>query len=130
MPVREVAQGQRFRIFAWGDDEHCEVLEFLEELRSNANPDAARLLYLITRTAQQGAPENEQQCRPLGDGIFEFKAPFTARILWFYDAGRIIICTHGFSGKRGRGKTSKSEIKRAKDIRRQYLEEQQHGHRN
>ena len=90
MPVREITQGQRFRILAWGDDERCEVLEFLEELQKNANTDAARLLYLINRTAQQGAPEDVHQCRPLGDGIFEFKAPSTARILWFYDAGRII----------------------------------------
>ncbi len=130
MPVREITQGQRFRILAWGDDEHCEVLEFLEELRGNASHDAARLVYLINRIARQGAPQDEHQCRTLGDGIFEFKAPSTARILWFYDAGRIIICTHGFSGKRGQGKAPKSEIKRAKNIRKQYLEEQQHGNRN
>jgi phage-related protein len=130
MPVREITQGPRFKVLAWGDDQHCEVLEFLEELRGNASHDAARLLYIINRTAQQGAPEDPHQCRPLGEGIFEFKAPSTARVLWFYDAGRIIICTHGFAGKRGRGKTPQSEIKRAKEIRKQYLEEQQDGKRN
>jgi phage-related protein len=130
MPVREITQGQRFKVVAWGDDRHCEVLEFLEELSGNANSDAARLLYLISRTAQQGPPENESQCRPLGDGIFEFKAPSTARLLWFYDAGRLIICTHGFAGKSGRGKTSKTEIERAKRIRELYLKEKEHGNRN
>lgn len=124
MPVREITRGQRFRILAWGDDAYCEVLDFLEDLRRNSSHDAARLVYLIQRTVRHGAPENEHQCRPLGEGIFEFKAPSTARILWFYGAGHIIVCTHGFAGKRGRGRTPENEIKKAKDVRRQFLEEQ------
>ena len=130
MPVQPIRAGARFTIYAWGDETSCEVLEFLEGLAASGDSDAERILNLINRTADHGAPRNEQHCRLLDDGIYEFKAPNTARVLWFYDAGRIIICTHGFSGKRGRGKTSKSEIERAKSIRKQYLKEKNDASRN
>jgi hypothetical protein len=130
MSVQQIRAGAKFKVYAWRDEASCEVLEFLEGLEANGDSDAQRILNLIDRTANQGAPRNEKHCRLLDDGIYEFKAPNTARVLWFYDAGRIIICTHGFSGKRGRGKTSKSEIERAKSIRRLYLKEKNDASRN
>jgi hypothetical protein len=123
MPIQLLHAGTKFDIYAWGDEAHCDTLEFLEQLWQNSTSDANRLLYLITRTASYGALSNKQQSRSLRDGIFEFKAPSTARLLWFYDANRIIICTHGFSGKRSKGKTPRGEIDRAKEIRMKYLEE-------
>jgi phage-related protein len=123
MPIQLLHAGAKFEIYAWGDEQHCDTLEFLEQLAENSNADANRLLYLIIRTANHGPLNNKQQLRSLGDGIFEFKAPNTSRLLWFYDANRIIICTHGFSGKRGKGKTPQREIDRAKQIRQKYLEE-------
>lgn len=130
MPVQRIKAGAKFTIYAWGDEESCEVLEFLEALVTNGDSDAERILSLINRTADHGTPHNEQHCRLLDDGIYEFKAPNTARVLWFYDAGRIIVCTHGFSGKRGRGKTSKSDIERASSIRELYLKEKNDASRN
>lgn len=123
MPVQLIRAGTKFRIYAWGDEHRCEILKFLEKLEEDSNSDATRLVSLITRAAELGPPNNEHQSRSLGDGIWEFKAPNTARLLWFYDANCIIICTHGFSGKRGRGKTPRREIDRAKQIRQKYLEE-------
>jgi hypothetical protein len=123
MPIQLLHAGAKFDIYAWGDEQHCDTLEFLEQLEKDSNSDANRLLYLITRTANHGSLNNEVQSRSLGDGIFEFKAPNTARLLWFYDANRIIICSHGFSGKRGKGQTLRREIDRAKEIRKKYLEE-------
>ena len=123
MPVQLIEAGTKFHIYAWGDRNHCDTLDFLEQLEKDSNSDVNRLLYLITRTANHGPPNNEQQSRSLGDGIFEFKAPNTARLLWFYDAGQIIICSHGFAGKRGKGKTPRHEIDRAKEIRKKCLEE-------
>jgi len=123
MPVQLLKAGTKFRIYAWGYEHHCEAVEFLEKLGTDANSDAIRLLNLITRTAEDGPPNNEQHSRSLGHGIYEFKAPKTARLLWFYDADRIIICTHGFSGKRGSGKTPRREVDRAREIRKEYLRE-------
>jgi phage-related protein len=123
MPVQLIEAGIKFSIYAWGHEDKCDTLNFLEQLEEDSKSDANRLFYLITRTAEHGPPTNEQHSRSLGDGIYEFKAPNTARLLWFYDANRIIICTHGFSGKRSSGKTPRKEIDRAKEIRKKYLEE-------
>lgn len=128
MPILRLRQGIRFSIFAWGDENSCELLEFLEKLEEDTNSDATRLSYLISRTAEYGPPRNEQQCRALegrhAEGLFEFKAPGGARILWFYDANRIIICTHGFV-KKGTN-TPRGQIDRAQSIRQQYLKETRH----
>jgi hypothetical protein len=78
MPIQLLHAGTKFDIYAWGDEQHCDTLEFLEQLEKDSNSDANRLLYLITRSANHGPPNNEQQSRSLGDGIFEFKAPNTA----------------------------------------------------
>ncbi len=123
MPIQLLKAGAKFRIYAWGNENRCETVEFLEKLKVDSNSDAIRLLNLIVRTADHGPPNNEQHSRLLGDGIYEFKAPNTARLLWFYDESRIVICTHGFSGKKGSGKTSRKEIDRAKEIRQEYLRE-------
>ena len=121
-------QGVRFSVYAWGDAGYCELADFLEELERQSNPDATRISLLISRAAEQGPSPNEQHCRQLkgkhAEGLFEFKAPGGARVLWFYDANRIIICTHGFVKKKD--KTPRSEIDRAQSIRQQYLKEKKH----
>lgn len=129
MPVQQIKAGAKFTIYAWGDEEHCETLRFLKQLCEDGNSDAARRVYLMNRAAEHGITGNEQHYRSLGDDLYEFKAPNTARIIWFYDAGQLIICTHGFTGKRGKGKTSKGDIERAKGIRKQYLKEKENASR-
>jgi len=78
---------------------------------------------LIQRTADVGIIKNERQSRLLENGIYEFKAPNTSRILYFFDKESIIICTHGFGGKHGAGKTAKKEIERAAEIKDRYFKE-------
>ncbi len=125
MPTIEVQTGDRFSIHAWGTDEKCQLLDFLETLKDQVNSDYTRLLYLITRTANNGPPYNEKQCRALQGkkavDLFEFKAPNGARIIWFYDANRIIVCSHGFTKKKNR--TDPEEIDRVQAIKILYFEE-------
>lgn len=121
MPIALIREGRRFSIYAWEENNGCQTLEFLEQLRNDSNPDAERIAYLIELAADHDPPKNEHHCRNLGDGIYEFKAPKGARVLWFYDEGKLIICTHGFVKKKQ--KTPPGEIKRAKKIRKKYLEE-------
>ena len=47
------------------------------------------------------------------------------RVLYFYDEGRIVICTHGFVKKSQ--KTRQSEIKHALQIMRKYFEDKKWG---
>lgn len=123
MSVQIIYKGRLFEIYAWEHENSCPVIDFLSELDKKSDSDGKRLVYLISRTADEGIIKNEQQSRILEDGIYEFKAPNTARILYFFDKNRIIICTHGFRGKRGKGKTSKTEISRAVEIREMYFRE-------
>jgi len=121
MPITLIKEGNQFSVYAWEDNNNCPLLEFLEKLEKESNSDEEKILNLIERTANHGPPSNEQQCKHLEDGIYEFKARNGARVLWFYDKGKIIICTHGFVKKKQ--KTPREEIKRAKTIRNKYLEE-------
>ena len=101
MPTVEILKGPAFEIRGWVTGGECQVVQFLEKLSSDPKSDYDRLDYLLTRTAEVGIIKNPQQIRPLGDGIFEFKGTRTSRIVFFYDDKQIIICTQGFSGKRG-----------------------------
>jgi len=80
-----IYKGRIFEIFAWKDKNLCQVIEFLADLDEKDKKDAKRLVYLIQRTADEGIIKNEQQSRLLEDGICEFKAPNTSRILYFFD---------------------------------------------
>ncbi|MCM3903733.1 MAG: hypothetical protein ND866_18685 [Pyrinomonadaceae bacterium] len=75
MPLLLLKAGGKFRIYAWGNENRCKTVEFLEKLQVDSNSDAIRLLNLIGRTADHGPPNNEQHSRLLVDGIYEFKLP-------------------------------------------------------
>jgi putative component of toxin-antitoxin plasmid stabilization module len=52
--------------------------------------------------AERGtAYRNKEQCRPLGDQVFELKTRGGSRLYFFFDADRIIVCTHGGSKPKG-----------------------------
>lgn len=121
MATRLIYKGRIFEILAWEANNSCQVIEFLADLDEKDKKDAKRLVYLIQRTADKGIIKNEQQSRLLEDGICELKAPNTSRILYFFDKNRIIICTHGFRDKHGRGKTPKNEIEKARRIKDEYF---------
>ena len=54
----------------------------------------------------------------------ELRSTHTGDVLWFYDEGRLVICTHGFwKGVR----TAPAEIRRAKQIRERYLQDKLRG---
>jgi phage-related protein len=61
---------------------------------------------------------NKTRCRALGGGIYEFKEP-GLRVLWFYDTGRRIVCTHACP-KLPKKKLQK-EMAKARRIRQDYV---------
>jgi len=74
---------------------------------------------LKTSVPENGPPRmNRTKCRSLGDDIYEFKEPGW-RVLWFYDAGRTVVCTH--SCPKVKKKEFQSEIERASRIRKRYF---------
>lgn len=120
-----IASGTRYAVRAWGTTSSCQLVDLLEELEKNANPDAAAIWRLLKDAAENGPSRNKQKCRPLqgggGKGLYEFKARGGTRVIWFYDGNRI-VCTHGFK----KGQPLSPQIKIGQAIRKHHLEEKDH----
>jgi phage-related protein len=98
--------------------ERCELLEFLEGLGQTLQKDSDRMLALLSRAATEGPPRNTEISHQIKGKLFEF-IQGRVRVLWFYDEGRLIICTGGFV-KRGR-KTPRGEIDHAIQLMNDYF---------
>lgn len=118
--VRIGRPSSRFKVLAACDARGgCPVLDFLENLsRSEAKLQTAVLAFLRERVAAYGPPTNGEQCKELEDGILEFKKG-PVRILWFWDADQVVLCTHAF--RKRTQKTPRREIDRARQVRSNYL---------
>ncbi len=100
--------------------ERCELLEFLEGLGQTLQKDSDRMLALLGRVAMEGPPRNTEISHQIKGKLFEF-IQGRLRVLWFYDEGRLIICTGGFV-KKGR-KTPRGEIDHAIQLMDDYFED-------
>ena len=100
--------------------EHCELLEFLEGLGQTLQKDSDRMLSLLDRVAIEGPPRNTEISHQIKGKLFEF-IQGRLRVLWFYDEGRLIICTSGFV-KKGQ-KTPRGEIDHAIQLMDDYFED-------
>ena len=98
----------------------CPLLDFLAELGGgDLAKDGRRMLKLLDRVSAQGPPRNTEISHQLDRGIWEF-IQGRLRVLWFYDEGKLVVCSHGFVKKQQ--KTPAAEIERAIEQRRRYLE--------
>lgn len=118
--------GKRFTIYAWGDRDNCQLVEFLSGLKKAESPEYDKAWVLIKFTSDTGPPKNPQKSRPLegdhADKLFELKTPGGVRIIWFYGKDFRIVCTHAFM--KVSKKELKTEIKRAQEIRTRFLAEE------
>jgi Phage derived protein Gp49-like (DUF891) len=122
--------GKKFTVYAWGDTDNCQLIEFLYDLKQAESPECDKVWVLIKFTSDTGPPRNPQKNRPLegdhADKLFELKTSGGVRIIWFYSRDFGIVCTHGF--KKVSKKELKTEIKKAQEIRTRFLVEE--GERN
>lgn len=95
----------------------CPLLRFLAELEGDLERDGRRMLALLDRVSQHGPPRNVDVSHQVGDGIWEF-IQGRLRVLWFYDSGRLVVCSHGFV-KKSR-KTPALELERARRCQQEY----------
>jgi len=68
------------------------------ELHEDSSPHARKMRALIQHTARNGPPHDPRKSKKLRDDIFELrtgpkKGP-KLRVFYFYDAGKMVICTH------------------------------------
>ncbi len=117
--LKELIPGSAYTIYGLEKDGHCAVEEFLSSVEKNDLDALDSLLALLERMANHGPGHNKQKFRDVGNDIYEFKAKHL-RICWFYDAGRMVICTHGFG--KGAKKVQSREIKDAGKERKAYFE--------
>ncbi|MEK7307882.1 MAG: type II toxin-antitoxin system RelE/ParE family toxin [Nitrospirota bacterium] len=94
------------------------MIEFLESLSVKERAKIYAYVDKLIEIKNIGVQPKENLSKHLEDGIFELRVSFENRIsrsFYFYESGRRIIFTHGFVKKEQ--KTPKSEIERAKSIR-------------
>lgn len=92
--------GPACRIYLLADGSHCPAEDFLNTTADLHPGEFAKLTKLLDHSCEHGLPKNKQKINTLGDGLFEFKTMGGLRLIWFWDANRIILCTHGFLKKR------------------------------
>lgn len=95
----------------------CPLLELLAGLEARLAADGRPMLRLLAFVAEQGPPRNVEMSHKIAGEIWELIAG-RLRVLWFYDEGRLVVCSHGFV-KRTR-KTPAAEIDRAQAAYREY----------
>lgn len=94
------------------------MIEFLEDLSVKERAKVFAFIEKLVELKSNGILPKENLSKHLEDGIFELRVSFENRIarsLYFYEAERQLIFTHGFVKKTQ--KTPKDEIARAKAIR-------------
>jgi hypothetical protein len=118
--------GCTWRIYAVCSDRgDCPVAEFLTNQPSNFEANRDRLIALFDHVVKNGPRLlPEERCHQIANDIWEFIAG-KLRIAWFYDEGKIIVCTHGFVKKTR--KTKKSDTQKALDARKLYFLDKEQG---
>jgi len=118
--TRLIAEGAAFSIHEILRNGRSYVEEFIKTLQEDTRD---RLIRLIERLADKGMLRNDQKFRLEEEGIFAIKQG-QVRVYCFFDAGRVIILTHGTIKKRQ--KADPEDLKRAKRLRDAYLAVKRH----
>lgn len=125
MKLRCVAQGT-WSVMAICDSRgDCQVRVFLEDLAADSQSDYHQTTALLRSVAMNGPPRNEMRSRPLADKVFELKTRGGIRILYFYDDGRLVICTEAL--RKPKKRELRTAIALAAEARTRYLEAKRHG---
>jgi hypothetical protein len=110
MKLRRVRRGQWDVLAMCGPRGECPLLDFLAGLEAHLEADGRAMLRVLWFAAEHGPPRNVEASHKITGEIWEFIAG-RLRVLWFYDQGKLIVCSHGFL-KRTR-KIPSGEIERA-----------------
>jgi len=95
-----------------------DVLEFFAGLDKSMAQTREAMLALLVDRVPVAVPRSLPLVDRLTKELLEFRRG-RLRVLWFYDEGRVVVCTHGFM--KTTRKTPRAQIERAKRTRRAYL---------
>jgi len=122
LPI-EVKHGS-CEFYAMGRGGAFPLLDTIRKWGAQRPKELAKLAALLNFFARTGNVRNVEKVRNLGRQIFEFKTT-DLRVFWFWDEGRIVVCTHGL--KKQSQKTPRREIDRAVAWREDYFEAKAEG---
>lgn len=94
------------------------LLDFFEGLGPNLEKDMDHMLQLLERVAAEGPPRNTEVSHKIQGEIWEF-IKGRLRVFWFYDKGRVVVCTHGMVKKTQ--KTPRNEVQQAVRLHQAYM---------
>ena len=117
-------------VIAIADDNGHHVMDELAAIDPSYRHAETMRALISEHVPRNGPPRhNELRCKPIGDDILEFKTGprrgRKLRVLWFYDEGHVIVCTHSLM--KDTAKTPREEKDRAIRMRSAYFDAK---HRN
>ncbi|MBA4386486.1 MAG: hypothetical protein C0404_00815 [Verrucomicrobia bacterium] len=110
MDLELIVEGAQFTLYGIRAGES--LWEFLERLCQDNPAEYARIDRRLTQMAERGPSRHNNEFNDLGNGLFEMKTRGGVRVVFFYDAGHLVICTHGFVKKSK--KTPRKELELAR----------------
>ena len=116
----ETYQGELYHIFSFCSDDGTSELDNIAEKIDHSQIKQIYKLDLTIKKAALHTPSSlaPERCHNIEDKIWQFRAD-DIRVLWFYDKGKMIICTHGFIKKTN--KTPRKQIEKAKQKMAEYF---------
>jgi len=117
--LKEIYKGAKKTMVALVEDGYSPAIEYLESLDEISKK---KMKARLNRMANMGMIHSTELFRHEGNGIYAFKVhhPCSARIFCFFDRNNVVVCTHGANKP---GRRLKTEVKKARDKREQYLKQ-------
>lgn len=120
--LKDIIQGLHFKIVAIAHEGECGTEEFIQKLLKERLKEFNSLVSLLQHLAHGGQIRNEEKCKHItgSNGLFELKPSKQARLIFFYDKGKVVVCTNGFIKKQGR--IPPMELDKAHKLQKLYLD--------
>lgn len=112
------------------DSKNSPFRQYLEVLRDKNQDEFDNLMQFFRACSEhgpEGLPSKTRHHLDQNNQIFEF-IKGRHRIAWFYDEGKIVVCTHGFFKKTQ--KAPKEEQQKAAKLKEEYFAAKKHGNLN
>lgn len=131
MRLLRIGSGSQWTVLAVCEaDGTCALLEFLSEVAEKLADTILSDLreYVPASEAREWTRTKFSEALTNTDGLFEFRWPKgsgpTPRVLWFYDSGKVIVCSHAVNKK---GKLKAADIEHAEKARTSYRADRDRG---
>ena len=125
MKLRLISRGLWTVLAVYTQEERCDVLDLADQLQRDDPQEHARLMRLFDHLSASGPPRNVRRSRSLAHGIFELKTSGGTRVLYFFEEGRVVVCSEAMPKPKQRGVAL--AIERAARTRWRYLNDKRRG---